>query len=75
MVKKRSEKLELVMSNKIKRKVKIVMKKMKFSNEGLFLKYCIAKAYFPYATKIEKIALNKENRLIRRYEAEHAKKK
>ena len=51
------------------------MKKMKFSNEGLFLKYCIAKAYFPYATKIEKIALNKENRLIRRYEAEHAKKK
>lgn len=75
MAKKRSEKLELVMSDKVKKKIKYIMKKMKFSKENLFLRYCITKAYLPYATKTEKIAINKENRLILKYEAEHAKKK
>jgi hypothetical protein len=70
-----TEKLKLNMSDKIRRKVKLMMKKMKFSNESLFVRYCLLKTYRPYATAKEKLAIDKENKLIRKYEEEHAKKK
>ena len=40
------------------------MKKMKFAEEDLFLRYCIIKAFRPFASKKEKAQLSKELKLV-----------
>lgn len=61
------DKMKLQTSPWMRKKVNTMKKKMRFDDEDLFLRYCLLKAYRPYATEKQKEDISKELKLINTY--------
>ena len=67
--------IKLSTTPKVRKKINLIKKKMGFQSEPLFLRYCLMKAFRPYATENQKQQISKELKIINKRKREMVKKK